>query len=85
LKAVVPGLEAGGDGARLLIIEKLLPRWDEYKCRHKTKSLRREDVVMMISVGGKERTLDEFGGLVREADGRFEVWFPSFFSVHVSP
>lgn len=73
LKAVVPGLESGGPNARLLINEKLMPTWDEAKTRHRTKMLRREDIVMMISVGGKERTLEEFEALVRCADRRFAV------------
>ena len=73
IRAVVPGLEKGGEGARLLINEKLVPKWNEGGARHRTKRLRQEDVTMMISVGGKERTVGEFEILAREADGRFEV------------
>ena len=50
-----------------------MPAWNSSATRNKTKMLRREDIVMMISVGGKERTLEEFEGLVRETDGRLEV------------
>ena len=73
LRAVVPGLVDGGSKARLLINEKLMPAWSQTSIRQKTKMLRREDIVMMISVGGKERTLEEFGRLVKEADKRYEV------------
>jgi hypothetical protein len=80
LKAVVPGVEASGPYARLLIIEKLLPAWNAYSTRRKTKWLRREDIVIMISVGGKEGSLEEFGELLKRADERFEVCiFPFFF------
>lgn len=76
LKAVTPGLDKAGPGARLLINEKLLPPWNAYATRHATKNLRREDVIMMISVGGRERTLDDFRALLKEADARFEVIYP---------
>ena len=80
LKAVVPGLENGGRGTRLLINEKLMPAWSASSTRHKTKMLRREDIVMMISVGGKERTLEEFDALIKQADERFEVCIHSVLS-----
>ncbi|ESZ93590.1 hypothetical protein SBOR_6019 [Sclerotinia borealis F-4128] len=72
LRAVVPGLEHNPK-ARLLINEKLMPAWNSSDTRYKTKMLRREDITMMISVGGKERTLEEFGGLVKAADKRLEI------------
>ncbi|KAK3170073.1 hypothetical protein OEA41_009458 [Lepraria neglecta] len=77
LKAVVPGLENGGRGTRLLINERLMPA---SSTQHKTKMLRREDIVMMISVGGKERTLEEFDALIKQADERFEVCIHSVLS-----
>ena len=80
LKAVVPGLANSGPNTRLLINEKLMPAWNASKVRHKSKMLRREDVVMMISVGGKERSLKDFEVLIKVADERFEVCIPS--SVH---
>lgn len=83
LRAVVPGLEAGGPTTRLLVIEKILPAWNAYSTRHKTKMLRREDIIMMISAGGKERTLEEFQALAAAADERFQVRLPNlFFSLH---
>lgn len=80
LKAVVPGLANSGPNTRLLINEKLMPAWNASNVRHKSKMLRREDIVMMISVGGKERSLEDFERLIKAADERFEVCIP--FSVH---
>ena len=74
LKAVVPGLANNGPNARLLINEKLLPAWNASRPRHWSKRVRREDVVMMISVGGRERSLKEFEMLLNAADGRFKVY-----------
>ncbi|KAL9031066.1 MAG: hypothetical protein Q9196_000876 [Gyalolechia fulgens] len=73
LRAIVPGLENGSLGCKLLIIEKVLPPWGTPLAPYQTKWLRREDVVMMIGSGGKERTLDEFKTLVEEADSRLTI------------
>ncbi|KAL8941469.1 MAG: hypothetical protein Q9211_001812 [Gyalolechia sp. 1 TL-2023] len=70
LRAIVPGLENGRLGSRLLIIEKVLPPWGTPLAPYQAKWLRREDVVMMIGTGGKERTLEDFKMLVEEADKR---------------
>ena len=80
LKAVVPGLANSGPDTRLLIYEKLMPEWNASSVRHKSKLLRRDDILAMITVGGKERSLKEFEGLVKAADERFEVCVP--FPVH---
>ncbi|KAF7945498.1 hypothetical protein EAE96_010265 [Botrytis aclada] len=72
IKAVIPGLEQNPK-ARLLINEKLMPVWNSSDTRYKTKMLRREDIAMMIGVGGKERTLEEFAGLIRGADKKLEI------------
>ena len=69
----MPGLENGNPKTRLFINEKLMPEWNAAATRNAVKMVRREDLVMMISVGGKERTLGEFEKLVREADARLEV------------
>ena len=74
LRAVVPGLANNGPNARLLINEKLLPAWNAWSVRHKSKRLRREDIAMMISVGGKERSLKDFEVLLNAADERFKVY-----------
>lgn len=73
LKAVVPGLANSGPDTRLLIYEKLMPEWNASSVRHKSKWARREDIFMMITVGGKERSLKEFEGLIKAADERFEL------------
>lgn len=85
LKAVAPALAPRSSlgarrsstnkasNARLLINEKLIPPRDPNAPRWKTKMIRREDMTMMISCGGKERSLEEFERLVREADPRLEV------------
>ncbi|KAM0802682.1 O-methyltransferase-domain-containing protein [Usnea florida] len=73
LKAVVPGLANSGPSTRLLICEKLMPEWNASSVRHKSKLLRRDDILMMINGGGKERSLKEFEGLIKAADGRYEL------------
>ena len=74
LKAIVPSLaHSGSSGTRVLINEKIMPSWNASSVRWKSKMIRREDIVMMISVGGKERTLEEFEALVKAADERCEV------------
>ena len=78
LKAVVPGLANSGPNTRLLVYDKLMPEWNASSVRHKSKWLRREDILMMITMGGKERTLKEFEGLIKAADKRFEVCTPFF-------
>lgn len=72
LKAVVPGLEYSSK-SRLLINEKLMPAWNCSDTRYTTKMLRREDITMMISFGGKERTLEEFACLIKMADQRLQI------------
>ena len=76
LKAIVPGLANSGLNTRLLIYEKLMPEWNASNVRHKSKLLRREDIFMIITVGGKERSLKDFEGLINAADERFEVCIP---------
>ena len=73
LRAIAPGLTVGGTNSQLLVVEKLMPRWDEYSVRNKVKMLRREDLTMMISCGGKERSLQEFEDLATCADSRYTV------------
>ena len=82
LKAVAPGLAKSGPNTRLLIYEMLMPEWNASNVRHKSKLPRRHDILMMITVGGKERSLKEFEGLIKAADERFEVCIPFLFIVN---
>ena len=62
LRSVRGGIS--GDG-RLLVIERLVPRWGE-----NTAMLRHQlyqDVNMMVNFGGQERSEDDFGALLKSA------------------
>ena len=76
IRAVAPALAR--PGTHLLINEKLIPPREPGAPRWKTKMILREDITMMISCGGKERTLKDFEKLLRDADSRLEVSMPRY-------
>ena len=69
LQNLIPALEPG---AKIVINEGVLPRpgelgpWDE-------KIIRSLDLCMMTMFNSKERTVEEWEGLFRMADGRFRI------------
>lgn len=74
LKAVVPGLEGSAPGTPLLINDMIMPEpgakgvprvW-ELERRH-------ADMVMLVCYGAKQRTVSEFGKLLKEADPRYVI------------
>lgn len=71
-KAIVPGLEASGPGTPFLINETIMPEPGTMGMSDE-RSLRQIDMLMMIALGGKQRTQREFEALLKEADPRFEV------------
>ncbi|MFC3996549.1 methyltransferase [Nocardiopsis sediminis] len=62
---------AMGDGARLLLIESVLPPGDTY---HPAKTM---DLSMLVISGGRERTVDEFTGLLAAAGLRLVGVIPT--------
>jgi hypothetical protein len=63
--------QAMGASSRLLLIEMVLPTGNEF---HPGKLL---DYIMLISLGGQERTQDEYDRLLREADLRLNKVAPT--------
>lgn len=77
LKSLAPGLANNehGSEARLLIAERVMPEWDTDE-RPSLKQQRIEDLAMLISCSGKQRTLKEYKALLKAADTRYEVFVP---------
>lgn len=69
IKAVVPALAANqhGENARLLIAERVMPEWNTEKVAQ-LKQQRVEDIAMLISCSGKQRTVAELEALLKKAD-----------------
>ena len=72
LRAFVPALEACKPGTPILINDTILP---EYRARTKLEegNLRQLDIAMLVTLGAKQRTLEDFERLVKRADQRFKV------------
>jgi hypothetical protein len=75
LQAAVPALEKCAPETPLLINDTVLPNpgekpaWEEW-------SLRQMDLCMWVCFGAKQRSVDEFRKLIRQADSRLEVSRP---------
>jgi hypothetical protein len=63
--------QAMGARSRLLLIEMVLPAGNEF---HPGKFM---DYIMLIALGGKERTEEEYASLLREADLRLNKVAPT--------
>ncbi|KAF2106354.1 O-methyltransferase [Lophiotrema nucula] len=74
LKAVVPALAANknGEHARLLVAERVMPEWDTDKSAQ-LKQQRIEDMAMLISCSGKQRSVAELEALLKKADPALEI------------
>ncbi|KAL8788411.1 MAG: hypothetical protein Q9195_007290 [Heterodermia aff. obscurata] len=73
-KAMVPALEASAPETPLLVNDMILPEpGAEGVQRMWERERRQADVVMMMCFGAKQRTVEEFKKLLREADERFVV------------
>ena len=74
LRALVPGLadNENASAARLLIAERVMPAWDT-PMNPALKQQRVEDVAMLISCSGKQRTIEEYEALLDAADPRLVV------------
>ncbi len=72
LRAFVPALEKCKLGTPLLINDTILPEPGS-KTRFEEHDLRQLDIAMLVVLGAKQRTEEEFWKLLRAADERFEV------------
>ncbi|KAI9752217.1 MAG: hypothetical protein M4579_005720 [Chaenotheca gracillima] len=71
-RALVPGLERSPPTTPLLINDLVVPPQGTLT-RDVERGLRQIDLIMLVGFGGKLRTEAEFGALLKEADGRFEI------------
>lgn len=72
-RALVPALEAAAPGTPLIISERALPALGDGVPLHEERGMRQMDMMMMVGLGAKERTLAEWKALFRAADERLEV------------
>ncbi|PVI04683.1 O-methyltransferas-like protein [Periconia macrospinosa] len=74
LRAVVPALEKSPPGTPLLINDSIIPAYRSTS-RFEEHALRQVDLLMMFSLGAKQRTQGEFEELLKRADPRLQVIF----------
>jgi hypothetical protein len=72
LRAFVPALEKCREGTPLLINESVLSNTGRMP-RHEERLVRQVDMSMLINLGARQRTEDDFRRLVKEADVRLEI------------
>lgn len=72
-KSVVPGLEGSDPDTPLLINDMILPEPGSEVDRMWERERRQADMVMMMCLGAKQRTVAEFESLLNEADPRFVI------------
>jgi len=73
LRALVPGLEASPAGTPVLISDRVLPCLGDGTPLHEERAMRRQDIMMLVGLGAKERTRAEWEALFKAADERFEL------------
>ena len=73
LRALVPGLEGAPAGTPILISDRLLPGLDDGTPLHEERAMRRQDIMMLVGLGAKERTRAEWESLFQGADRRLEL------------
>lgn len=73
LRALVPGLEASPAGTPILISDRVLPCLGDGTPLHEERAMRRQDIMMLVGLGAKERTRAEWEALFRSADERLEL------------
>lgn len=72
LRNIVPALEKCAPNTPLLINEMILPE-PGTRSRYEEHSLRQVDMLVMVALGAKQRTLKEFQRLMHEADPRLQI------------
>ena len=73
LRALVPSLEAAPAGTPMLISDRVLPCLGDGMPLHEERAMRRQDIMMLVGLGAKERTRAEWETLFRAADERLEL------------
>jgi hypothetical protein len=72
IKGMVPALEKCKAGTPLLVNDIVMPRHGT-TTRYMEHHLRQVDICMLVLMGAKQRSEEEFGALFKEADPRFEI------------
>ncbi|KAI0468883.1 S-adenosyl-L-methionine-dependent methyltransferase [Xylaria cf. heliscus] len=72
LRCFVPALEKCKDGTPLLINESVLPELGSMS-RAQERLVRHVDISMLINVGGRQRSADDFRKMCKDADKRLEI------------
>ncbi|KAF2180126.1 S-adenosyl-L-methionine-dependent methyltransferase [Zopfia rhizophila CBS 207.26] len=72
LKALVPAMEKCRPGTPLLINDTIIPAHGTGKW-FQEHGLRQMDMLMLVALGAKQRTEEEFRQLLERADERFEI------------
>lgn len=72
LRNIVPALEKCAPNTPLLINEMILPEAGT-RSRYEEHMLRQVDMLVMVSLGAKQRTLKEFQQLMHDADPRLQI------------
>ena len=73
LRALVPGLEAAPADTPVLISDRVLPCPGDGTPLHEERAMRRQDIMMLVGLGAKERTRAEWETLFRAANERLEL------------
>lgn len=84
LRAVVPALENCKPRTPLLINDIILPE-SGTTTRLEERHLRQVDMTMLVALGSKQRTEQEFKALLKEADERFTVSLSQLYRLKVLP
>lgn len=72
-KALVPGMEnSASPDTPLLINDIIIPEPGVWP-RHHERTARQIDICMLVNLGAKQRTKEEFETLLKEADQRYEI------------
>lgn len=71
-KSFVPGLENTAPNTPLLINDIIISEPGSWP-RHHERIARQIDMCMLVNLGAKQRNKEEFEGLLKEADSRYEI------------
>jgi hypothetical protein len=72
LRAFVPALEKCNEGTPLLINESIIPNAGRMY-QFEERLIRQVDMSMLINLGARQRTEEDFRRLIKEADERLEI------------
>lgn len=72
LRELVPALEKGGPSSSVLINDMIMPPANTLS-KVEEHGLRQIDIAMLDGYAAKQRTLQEFTSILKEADQRYEV------------